>query len=491
MHLPLLNVKKARSAFCARSTELTLWLGPRTALVVVHTVAEGEALCAVARLRRQGRAVETTHTGMFSVPGSLDPEALALAVRRATSEWEPAETCLLVLDETELTFRAFELPFGGAAQVAAVVPQEFAGHSPLPDGQFAFVAYPALPLAQGRFLAGVSAAPKALCGALSRAFAAEKLPLAGLFPLAGAMAQVGTTDSGWSRCLLAARSGARQVLGFAEGASVAALFVHAFGEGPARPAPLADSLVLVPGAELAEGVVCLDHGAERLQESAQRPEDHANSHGASLPTFRLTLAELAESFGRDWLASRRLPVPQFLAGDLAPSDGRASWERLAPAAVAALCLVLALVCLDGWSRERRATQALRSVQQALFKGYRELLPDVPATTPPAQMQRLLEARLDDWQEVQRMAESRSGGLHVLNELHRVLVPSLGVRLEQLSMNGGQLKLGFTGTGFQSAEWVREALNRSPLFRNVRLRDVNREGGEMVRFDVELDVRFAE
>ncbi len=202
--------------------------------------------------------------------------------------------------------------------------------------------------------------------------------------------------------------------------------------------------------------------------------------GAYLPALGLALVGLGRS---------ATTFDLLRAGADGGSTGRWTVPRIRLAALAGLVLLLGLAGV--FADQAAGRRELEAYSSGIRDAYAALFPDEKLShdTETAQLTlkiRALEKRVHDFE-----AGSGSGAdpLGVLGELSRIAPPELDLKLEEISLEPGRLRLDGSLPGFDAIDQLKAGMESAPVFSSVKVLNarVGASAGR-VSFRLQAEVR---
>ncbi len=229
----------------------------------------------------------------------------------------------------------------------------------------------------------------------------------------------------------------------------------------AREAELAlEKAPVVPEKCLVYGEIFLSGGASScLAEALGLP---VSVLGQDLPLSG-QVARLGETDPDRLLALCTASLPSPTRWSLLPSFHRAAssgllsgaGKRLLWAAGGILCVGMAAllsIWAEGYAEQRRAQQH-ETASRELF---RKALPDVRASFNPVQMESILKTRISGLRSSDD--EVAFPVLRLLQAMHAAVPPSLGVRIDRMSLDSRRCGISGTAAGYDQVNALRTALS---------------------------------
>lgn len=496
MQLPFLNVGLTRLRALRSRFDLAALTAPATAAGIVRT---GTGLC-LARLQRVKKSIIATHADYVALPPGAGPEEIAAAAVERLGAWGGVEYAAFGLDYSATVLRSFRFPFGGQRQIKAVLPHEFADNSPLHPQQYCLAQAAPVQDPDGKFTVTAAAADRADATVLARAFSDRGVILRALSPVWAALPFAWQNSGGKDQDIcFVDLDHTREAYVLLGGGTVRAALCLPPGDGGIDQ--LAGKIAFfVEQAGSVERIVMA--GNESMDDSRMRQlEDRLGLPVEKPGTPRnIDMSAIGPSQERFALAaalaaSLLVPRPEteinFLTGDLAPATSTPEWQNTAHKVCVAACFVLASLCVLEAVRGLRERDAIRPLQQELFRNYREALSDVAPNTSLAQMQRIMETRLREWRMGARVKAGTEGGtaLDILTAVHQALMPDMQGVADAMTLSRDRFTLSGTVTDFKVADTIREKLAARSLFEEVRLKNVQRGEQQRVRYEIEGKIRL--
>lgn len=495
MQLPFLSEGLTRLHALRSRFDLAALAAPGTAMGIVRT---GAGLCLV-RLHCAKKSIVVTNADSVALPPETGPEEIATAAVERLREWGGGAYAAFGLDYGATVLRSFRFPFGGQRQINAVLPHEFADKSLLPLQQY-YLAYTA-PLREpdGNFTVTAAAANRVDVTALARAFSDRGVILCHLSPTWAALSFAWQNSGGKDQDIcFVDLDHSREAYAFVSGGIARA----ALCLPPSGIDLLAGRIAFfLEQAGSVERIVVV--GNEGMDDGLMRSiEDRLGLPVEKLGAPRnIDMSAIGKTQGHFTLAvamaaSLLVPRPKteinFLTGDLAPVTSIPEWQNTARKVCVALCFVAASLCALEGVRGMRERDAMRLLQQELYRNYREALSDVEPTTTMAQMQRIMETRLRERVMSARAKGEIKGGtaLDILTVVHQTLMPDMQGVADAMTLSRDRFTLSGTVTDFRVADTIREKLASQSLFEEVGLQNVHRAEQQRVRYEIEGKIRLS-